>query len=71
MKIFEQGCIPTKIEPNHIQSSCRRCGCIFDAAEEEGILVVGIDKNHSFRSFQCPICGAKINVSLYMFDEEE
>lgn len=70
MTIFEQGCIPTKIEPNHIQASCGICGCIFDATEEEGILIVGIDKSHSYRQFYCPMCSARINVSLYMFDDE-
>lgn len=64
MTIFKLGCAPTKVEPNHIQAYCARCGCVFDAAKEEGILVVGSDENYSYRSFNCPVCGKELKVYL-------
>lgn len=74
MKIIEPGIIPTKIEPNHIQVYCERCGCIFDAAEDEGILTTmlsnGIKEQPLYRSFYCPKCGKQIEVCSEMFDEK-
>jgi len=74
MTIIKPGVIPTKIEPKHVQISCIDCGCIFDATEKEGHLMVltdGAIEKPLYRYYICPTCGKRIKVSLEMFKEED